>query len=427
MDAHPLDAPEGALVDSHETVDAHPLDAPDVEVLDADETTSDYPEHISDPHIVDAEVLELDAQGDVLAPDDILAPEETLDDTKQTRRQKLMAAIPSVASVSLPKVKVPTAAMAKVSVQNFEAGAQSWIAKLPEAVQPFARLARIDKPIGFLLLALPCWIGLAFARIQEPGVNIWDPYWLLILTIGAVLMRSAGCVWNDIADRKVDAEVERTKDRPLPSGDVTLNQAIGFLGVLLFFAFVVWLVLPVMAKFVAAAAIPLVAAYPFMKKITWWPQAWLGLTFSWGVLVAAAIGGFSAGTMALYFALACWTIAYDTIYAMQDAEDDALIGVRSTARLFGEAAPLGALAFHGIAALLIALAAHLQGATNIGVILMVLFGAHGLWQAWRVDQSAGAEALEAFKSNAQIGFVVFLGFVVAALWETIWGGLTRLF
>lgn len=285
----------------------------------------------------------------------------------------------------------------------------------PSRSRPYLSLARIDRPVGIWLLALPCWIGLAFAAI--PGGLAWADFgWALLFGIGAVAMRGAGCTWNDITDRKIDAEVARTAGRPIPSGAISLKGAYGFMGAQLGVGFLVWLCLPLDAKFVALLAIPLVAAYPYMKRITFWPQAWLGLTFNWGVLVAAATTGSVAIVhVVLFLALALWTVAYDTIYAMQDREDDALIGVKSTARLFGSHAVTGSFVFHLGATALIALAGFMMGAGRMGALAALAFLAHGLWQSTRLKQSKELAALDMFKANVWAGTLVLTGFLIAAL------------
>ncbi len=287
--------------------------------------------------------------------------------------------------------------------------------RLPETARPYAALARWDRPVGIWLLTLPCWMGLAGARIPD-GLTWHDPFWAIWFLIGATAMRGAGCTWNDIADRDLDAGVARTAGRPLPAGEVSLTQAIGWLIAQLAVGFLVWLALPVDAKIVAVLALPLVALYPFMKRVTWWPQAWLGATMNWGVLVGAATATHvSPATVILWLGLACWTIAYDTVYALQDREDDALMGVKSTARLFGDRAVLGAFCFHMAAAALAALAALAMGAPRIGAVAALLFLAHGAWQAVRVSRGRDRQALVVFKSNVWAGAILAAGFVIAAI------------
>lgn len=290
-----------------------------------------------------------------------------------------------------------------------------WLSGLPDHVRPYASLARWDRPVGIWLLLLPCWIGLAFARIGM-GWHWIDLWWALLFAIGAVAMRGAGCTWNDLQDQDLDAGVERTAARPLPSGQVSTSQAYIWLGAQLFVGFLVWLCLPLDAKIVALLAIPMVAAYPFMKRITWWPQAWLGLTFNWGVLVAGATASYvTAYTVLLWLALAAWTIAYDTIYAMQDVEDDELVGVKSTARLFGDKAILGAFSFHVIAAALAGLATWQVGAGRLGALTMMAFLAHGVWQSSKLRKKREANALNVFKSNVWAGAILGGGLALAAI------------
>jgi 4-hydroxybenzoate polyprenyltransferase len=287
--------------------------------------------------------------------------------------------------------------------------------RLPEDMGPYLSLSRFDRPIGFWLLALPCFIGLAFTRIQG-GWQWMDIIWLVLFAIGAVAMRGAGCTWNDIQDRHIDAQVERTRARPIPSGQIKLSEAWMWLGIQLVVGFLVWVCLPLDAKIVALLAIPLVAAYPFMKRVTWWPQAWLGATFSWGALVAAATASsISLSTVILFLGLACWVVAYDTIYAIADREDDELVGVKSTARLFEGRTGLAVFGFFVAATVLIALAAAAQGAGRIGAITALVFLGHGTWQVLRLRRDREARAIEVFRSNTGAGIILFLGLAVAAL------------
>ena len=290
-----------------------------------------------------------------------------------------------------------------------------WLANLPGFLRPYASLARWDRPVGIWLLVLPCWIGLAFTRIGM-GWHWVDLWWAALFLVGSVAMRGAGCTWNDITDQDLDAGVERTASRPLPSGQVTTSEAYMWLAVQLVVGFLVWLCLPLDAKIVAFLSIPLVAAYPFMKRVTWWPQAWLGATFNWGVLVAAATVSYvSFPTIILWLALAAWTVAYDTIYAVQDAEDDALIGVKSTARLFGDKAALGAFSFHVLAAAIAGFATWTIGAGRIGALTMMAFLAHGTWQALQMRKGKSGNALAVFKSNVWAGVILLAGLALAAL------------
>ena len=305
--------------------------------------------------------------------------------------------------------------MTETQLSPADSALPGWLSSLPAGLRPYAMLARWDRPVGIWLLYLPCLIGLGFARIPT-GLYITDLVWALLFLIGAVAMRGAGCTWNDITDRDYDAQVERTALRPIPAGIVTLGEAHIFLGIQLAVGFLIWLVLPGDAKIVALLSIPLVAAYPFMKRITWWPQAWLGATFNWGVLVGVATAGtVNPATLVLYIGLGCWTVAYDTIYALQDREDDALIGVRSTARLFGRHAVLWSFCFFIAAAALIALASALQGAGRMGAITSLAFLTHAGTQVTRLKTRGESAALAVFKSNVWTGAMVAIGLSLAAM------------
>lgn len=290
-----------------------------------------------------------------------------------------------------------------------------WLHGLPDISRPYAALARWDRPIGIWLLLLPCWMGLTQMRIPT-GFQWIDLLWIILFPIGAIAMRGAGCTWNDIRDRDIDAGVERTAARPIPAGDVTLQQAYVFLALQLGVGFIVWLCLPMDAKIVALLSIPLVVAYPYMKRITWWPQAWLGFTFNFGVLVGAATATSVTGaTVVLYLGLVFWTIAYDTIYALQDVEDDAMLGVKSTARLFGDKVLTGVFVFHMLATALIFLGAYFAGAGRLGAVLALAFFGHGLWQVSQLSRDRSARALAIFKSNVWAGVIILVGLVIAVL------------
>jgi 4-hydroxybenzoate polyprenyltransferase len=290
----------------------------------------------------------------------------------------------------------------------------AWLTSLPDQFRPYAALARLDRPIGTWLVLLPTLIALSYTRIAT-GFFWIDIWWDVLFVIGAVTMRGAACTWNDITDREFDAQVERTANRPLPAGDVSVTNAYVFLGAQVLIAFLAWLCLPFDAKIVALLALPLIASYPFMKRVTWWPQAWLGFTINWGALVAAATATHvSFGTILLYFGFVCWTIAYDTIYAIQDEEDDALIGVMSTARLFGERVLTWAFCFFLGAAAFFASAAAAAGAPRLGALAVIGFLVHAAWQINMVGKDKGA-ALRAFKSNAFAALILLVGFTVAAI------------
>jgi 4-hydroxybenzoate polyprenyltransferase len=295
-----------------------------------------------------------------------------------------------------------------------------WTRALPAGWRAYAQLSRLDRPIGWRLLLLPCWMGIALARIQD---GFWpeDAKHAAAFLLGAILMRGAGCTYNDIVDRDIDAKVERTRARPLPSGRVTAAQAWAWLGVQCTLALVALLLLPRFAQFVAIASLPLVAAYPFMKRVTWWPQAWLGIVFSWGALVggAATSGALLPEALALYLGSFFWVIAYDTIYALQDKEDDALVGVRSTARLFGARWREWTLLFYLAALASWSVAAYFAGAPWPTFAALAIVGAL-IWRTLQQPQDGdGESALAAFKANALIGLAVVVAFALDPAWLTL--------
>jgi 4-hydroxybenzoate polyprenyltransferase len=290
----------------------------------------------------------------------------------------------------------------------------TWVSSAPASLRPFLQLSRFDRPAGFWLLGLPCWIGISFARMGERFV-IHDAVLGLLFAVGAVAMRGAGCTYNDILDRDIDAKVARTALRPLPSGAVSLKEAWIWLLLQCLIGLSVLLCLPSFAKLIALGSLPLVALYPLMKRITWWPQVWLGLTFNWGVLVAIASlhGGFRPADFVLYAALVFWTLGYDTIYAIQDKEDDALIGVRSTARRFGAHVRPAVAVIYAICAILAATAAGLA-AGGFAVFMSLFFAGHLALQAWRMDGSNGTLALRLFRANREAGLLLFGGWAFVA-------------
>ena len=225
----------------------------------------------------------------------------------------------------------------------------NWVQRAPKPAQPYLRLMRADRPIGTWLLYLPCLWGLGFGAINGAHPIGLIALYAGLFAIGAYAMRGAGCAYNDIVDRGFDGQVARTALRPIPAGEISVKQAWAFLGFLCLVGLLVVLQLNPFTIALSFASLGLVAAYPFMKRITYWPQAWLGLTFNWGALVgfAALTGGLNAGAIAVYVAGFFWTLGYDTIYAHQDKEDDALIGVKSTALRFGERTKPWLVAFYG--------------------------------------------------------------------------------
>jgi 4-hydroxybenzoate polyprenyltransferase len=279
------------------------------------------------------------------------------------------------------------------------------MAILPASFRPYASLARFDRPIGWWLLYWPCAWGLALSG----GISSHWPLfgWLLL---GAIAMRGAGCVYNDIADRHLDAKVERTRLRPVASGAVSLKRAWAWLIALSMVGLIVLLQLNFNAQLLALESLLLVAVYPFMKRITWWPQAWLGMVFSWGALVGwIAVAGHAHPPMfLLYLGSVSWVIGYDTIYALQDREDDALIGVRSSALRMGTHVRGGVFAFYLIAVLFWAAAFWMIRPQIIVLITLAPVALHLAWQVFSLNTDDGGDALAKFRSNRFAGFIMAL-------------------
>jgi len=283
------------------------------------------------------------------------------------------------------------------------------IGALPAAVRPYASLIRLDRPIGAWLLFWPCAWSVMLAGAGRGG-------WVLILwlALGAWATRSAGCVYNDIVDRDLDAKVERTRLRPLASGRVSLRGAWALLVSMSLIGLVVLLQLQRTAQIVALASLAPVAAYPFMKRITWWPQAWLGLVFSWGALVGwpAVRAHLGAPAWLLWAGSIFWVIGYDTIYALQDKEDDALVGVRSSARALGRHARLGIAICYLAALCLWAAALHLVRSENFALLALLPMALHLAWQAATLAPDEGEDALAKFRSNRTAGLLMFMACLV---------------
>jgi 4-hydroxybenzoate polyprenyltransferase len=292
----------------------------------------------------------------------------------------------------------------------------NWVDRhAPATVRPYLRLARADRPIGSWLLLLPCWWSAALAAVAA-GVAAPNPWHLVLFAIGTVVMRGAGCTWNDIVDRDIDARVERTRSRPLPSGQVSLAAAIAFLALQALAGLTVLLQFNRFAIATGIASLGIVAVYPFMKRVTWWPQIVLGLAFSWGALMgwAAAFGRLDWQAVVLYAGSIAWVIGYDTIYAHQDREDDALLGLKSTARLFGERTKPMLAAFFAAAVVLIGIAGFGAGARVVFALGLMAFAAHLAWQVRRLDIGDPALCLKLFKSNRDAGLTLFGGLVLDA-------------
>jgi 4-hydroxybenzoate polyprenyltransferase len=295
--------------------------------------------------------------------------------------------------------------------------ADNWVdSRAPLWSRPYLRLSRLDRPIGSWLLLMPCWWSAALAAGVARDVSRL-PLIVVLFFVGAFAMRGAGCTWNDITDRDLDGRVERTRSRPIPAGQVSVTQAAAFLVVQALAGFVVLLQFNRFAIATGIASLAIVAVYPFMKRITYWPQVVLGLAFSWGALMGFAVmfGHIDATALVLYAGSIAWVIGYDTIYAHQDTEDDALIGIKSTARLFGERTRLALAIFYGLAVVLIGVALRLAGAHLPAWIGLGVFAAHLVWQIVRIEIGDPGLCLKIFKSNRDAGLVLFAGLVVDAL------------
>jgi 4-hydroxybenzoate polyprenyltransferase len=284
-----------------------------------------------------------------------------------------------------------------------------WADRLaPAGLRPYLRLARIERPIGWWLLLLPCWWSAALAAIA--GGQPWpNPVHCLLFLIGAVAMRGAGCTYNDIVDRDLDTRVERTRGRPLPSGQVSLKGALAFLALQGVVGLLVLLQFNVFAIATGFASLGVVALYPFMKRFFWMPQIVLGLAFAWGALMgwAAAFGSLNLAPFLLYAGSIAWVVGYDTIYALQDIEDDEVVGIKSSARFFGEQVKLGVAICYSLTLVFVIPAFILAGAGVLAFIGLGLFALHLGWQVARIDRSDGAGALRLFRSNRDAGLILF--------------------
>jgi len=295
----------------------------------------------------------------------------------------------------------------------------NWVdRRTPAAVRPYLRLARLDRPIGSWLLLIPCWWSAALAATaghqRAPSFAH-----LALFFVGAFAMRGAGCTWNDIVDRDLDGRVERTRSRPIPSGAVTVAEAAAFLVLQALIGFVVLLQFNAFAIATGVSSLVIVAVYPFMKRITYWPQIVLGLAFSWGALMgwAAAFGRLDGAALVLYAGSIAWVIGYDTIYAHQDREDDALVGIKSTARRFDDRTKPMLVAFYAAAVGLIGFAGALAGAGITFALGLAAFAAHLAWQVVRLDIGDSDQCLTVFKSNRDAGLILFAGMLLDALIE----------
>ena len=326
---------------------------------------------------------------------------------------------------------------------------RNWVdARAPEGLKPWLKLGRFDRPIGIWLLLLPGWQGITLALAQYRRAPELGDVWLFVgFGLGACLMRAAGCAFNDIVDRDIDAQVARTAARPIPSGRISVKQAWGFLVACSLVSLLILLTLNLTAVLLGVGSLALVAAYPFMKRITWWPQAWLGLTFNWGALmgfaaaagilpfvawayakammatgqwelydtVAGVNGSLTAAAALLYLGGVFWTLGYDTIYALQDIEDDAMVGVKSTARRLGKDVRRGVALFYGLATLCAAAAGLVAGLGAGFFVVLVAYAAHLAWQVRTLVPEDGALALRLFKSNREAGLILLAAIAAGGL------------
>jgi 4-hydroxybenzoate polyprenyltransferase len=329
-----------------------------------------------------------------------------------------------------------------------DAPRQNWVDRsAPEGLKPWLKLGRFDRPIGIWLLLIPCWQGIALAMAQyraAPGLYV---VWLIVaFALGAVLMRAAGCAFNDVVDRDIDRRVTRTADRPVASGRISVKQAMAFISGCCLISLLILLTLPVTAIWLGVASLLLVAIYPFMKRISWWPQAWLGLTFNWGALMgfaAALLPPDMAGefrpywwqlgearpsghavalaqdvyvpAVLLYLGGVFWTLGYDTIYALQDIEDDAMVGVKSSARRLGGGVKVGVAIFYGLAAVFAMAAGASAGLGPIFAVGVLAYAGHLAWQVSRLKADDPVLALNLFKSNREAGLILLAAIVLGVL------------
>ncbi|MCY4292038.1 MAG: 4-hydroxybenzoate octaprenyltransferase [Roseovarius sp.] len=310
---------------------------------------------------------------------------------------------------SAPESDVPVA----------DAPADNWVDRLaPGLLRPYMRLSRADRPIGTWLLLLPCWWGLELAIIYDDQISLHDLWVFAGCAIGAFLMRGAGCTWNDITDRKIDASVRRTASRPIPSGQISVRLAFAWLVIQAVAAFAILMTFNNAAILLGMISLVPVCVYPFAKRFTWWPQVFLGIAFNWGALLAwtAHRGQLEAPAIILYLAGIAWTLFYDTIYAHQDTEDDALIGVKSTARLFGSSSPIWLTGFlvASVSLMLLAVSLATEGLEQpIAICGAVAFLIHLLRQLRCFDMNDNRVLLRLFRSNRNAGLLVSACFAVA--------------
>jgi 4-hydroxybenzoate polyprenyltransferase len=292
----------------------------------------------------------------------------------------------------------------------------NWVdTRAPDWLKPYLRLTRLDRPIGWWLLLLPCWWSIALAAVAD---GTWgpNPWHVLLFLIGAIVMRGAGCTWNDLVDRDIDARVERTRSRPIPSGQISVRAAIVFLIAQALVGLLVLVQFNHFAIGVGVASLAVVTIYPFMKRVTYWPQIFLGLAFSWGALMgwAAARGRLELPAFLLYAGSIAWVIHYDTIYAHQDREDDALVGLKSTALLFGSHTRPALALFSAAAVGLIGLAGITAHAGPVFALGLAAFATHLAWQIARIEIGNPESCLRMFRANRDAGLILFAALLLDA-------------
>lgn len=307
--------------------------------------------------------------------------------------------------------------------QVADAPANNWVdLYAPRALRPYLRLSRADRPIGTWLLLIPCWWGLALAILYDQQPR-WEDLWIAVgCLLGAGLMRGAGCTWNDIADRDIDAQVARTRSRPIPSGQVSTRQAVAWMVLQTVLSLGILLTFNRAAIALGVLSLLPVVIYPFAKRFTWWPQVFLGIAFNWGALLAwtAHTGALQWPAVILYGGGIAWTLFYDTIYAHQDTEDDALIGVKSTARLFGDNSATWLKYFLVITVCLMGLAVIQAGLGRASILALVLalagpwaMGWHMAWQLRGFDPDDSRKMLQLFQANRDTGLLSLIFFLAA--------------
>jgi 4-hydroxybenzoate polyprenyltransferase len=292
----------------------------------------------------------------------------------------------------------------------------NWVDRsAPQWLRPYLRLTRLDRPIGWWLLLLPCWWSSALAAVAN---RAWgpSPWHIFLLLVGAIVMRGAGCTWNDLVDRDIDGRVERTRSRPIPSGQVSVMAAVVFLVAQALIGLLVLVQFNHFAIGVGIASLGVVAIYPFMKRVTYWPQIFLGLAFSWGALMgwAGARAALELPALLLYLGSIAWVIHYDTIYAHQDREDDALVGLKSTALLFAENTKPALAVFSAAAVILIGLAGYTAGAGVVFTLGLAVFAVHLGWQIVAIEINDPDSCLKMFRANRDAGLILFAALLLDA-------------